>query len=120
MVKDNEEDVELQQEEYQYSDPDSTETYIEEPEEQPAAPVSRMGDDRRKRIILILVILGLLFVVFQFVKAKSKTTKTAEPVVASQIEKAAQEKSMPGVSTPTVLSAEQPALNGECCFSYCC
>lgn len=92
MVKDNEDDVELQQEEYQYSDPDSAETYAEEPQEQPPVGVR---DDRRKRIILILVILGLLFVVFQFVKAKSKTAKTTEPPVVSNIEKAMQEKPVP-------------------------
>lgn len=110
MVKDNEEDVELQQEEYHYSDPDSSETYVEEPEEQPAPPVSRMGDDRRKRIVLILVILGLLFVVFQFVKAKSKTTKIAEPAVVA---KPMSEQPVPAQSATSAAIKpviEQPAV----------
>ena len=109
MAKDNEEELELQQEEYQYSAPDSNETYVEEVQDQPA-PVNRMGDDKRKRIVLILVIFGLLFVVFQFMNARNKNTKAAEPAVASPIEKAAQEKQMPVVSTPSEVSAEQPAL----------
>lgn len=96
--KDREDSTELQQEEYHYSDPDSPppENYTEEPEKK---TTGFMGsgykiDDRRKRIILVIVILGLIFIVLQFAKAKNKTAteKVSEPAPLSNIEKAAQEQ----------------------------
>jgi intracellular multiplication protein IcmG len=108
--KNSEENTELQQEEYHYSDPDSpSENYTEEPEKK---MTGFMGggyriDDRRKRIIVILVILGLIFVVLQFVKAKNKTEKASEATPISNIEKAVEEQS---VQQDKALSSPEPAL----------
>ena len=113
MVKDNEEDTELQQEEYQYADPDSAETFVEPEQPESPPPIARMEDDRRKRIVMVLVVLALVFIVFQFVKAKNKTNKAAEPAPASNIEKQMvaqpQPANMPG--TPAAVVVVQPAMN---------
>ena len=96
--KDREESTGLQQEEYRYSDPDSPpENYTEEPEKKAPGFIGAgyKIDDRRKRIILIIVILALIFIVLQFVKAKNKTEKITEPAPINNIEKAAQDKILP-------------------------